>query len=50
MEMVVEKIEEIGSHKNNLIDIFSVGQKIHEVFNRCGKNCGCCTYLSKLII
>ena len=22
MEMVVEKIEEIGSHKNNLIDIF----------------------------
>ena len=48
MEMVVEKIEEIGSHKNNLIDIFSVGQKIHEVVNRCGKNCGCCTYLSEI--
>ena len=48
MEMVVEKIEEIGSHKNNLIDIFSVAQKIHEVVNSCGKNCVCCTYLSEI--
>ena len=48
MEMVVEKIEEIGSHKNNLIDIFSMAQKIHEVVNSCGKNCGCCIYLSEI--
>ena len=41
MEMVVEKIEVVGSHKNNLIDIFSVGQKIHETINACGENCGC---------
>ena len=46
MEMVIEKIEVIGSHKNNLIDIFSVGQKIHEV--GCGDNWNCDTYLSKI--
>ena len=39
MEMVVEKIEVIGSHKNNLIDIFLVGQKIYEAVNTCGDNC-----------
>ena len=48
MEMVIEKIEVIGSHKNNLIDIFSVGQKIHDVVNTCGTNCGCYTYLSEI--
>ena len=31
--MVIEKTEVIGSHKNNLINIFSVGQKIHEAVN-----------------
>ena len=41
MEMVVEKIEVVGSHKNNLIDIFSVGQKIHETINACSGNCSC---------
>ena len=46
--MVIEKIEVIGSHKNNLIDIFSVGQKIHDVVNTCGTNCGCYTYLSEI--
>ena len=46
MEMVIEKIEVIGSHKNNLIDIFSVGQKIHEV--GCGDNCNCDKYLSQI--
>ena len=39
MEMVVDKIEVIGSHKNNLINIFSVGQKVHEAVNTCGDNC-----------
>ena len=49
MEMVVEKIEVIGSHKNNLIDIFSVGQKIHEAVNTCGDNCDCYkNYLTKV--
>ena len=41
MEMVVEIIEVIGSHKNNLINIFLVGQKIHEAVNTCGDNCNC---------
>ena len=41
MEMIIEKIEVIGSHKNNLIDIFSVDQKIREAVNTCGDNCDC---------
>ena len=41
MQIVIEKIEVIGSHKNNLIDIFSVDQKIHEAVNTCGDNCNC---------
>ena len=48
MEMVVKKIELIGSHKNNLIDIFSVGQRIHEVVNAYTGNCGCLIYLSEI--
>ena len=48
MEMVVEKIELMGSHKNNLIDIFSVGQRIHEVVNAYTGNCGCLIYLSEI--
>ena len=48
MEMVADKIDQIGSHKNNLIDIFSVGQKIHDVVNACGDNCGCYNYLSEI--
>ena len=48
MEMVIEKIEVIGSHKNNLVNIFLVGQKIHDVVNTCGYNCNCYTYLSKI--
>ena len=46
--MVVEKIEVVRSHKNNLIDIFSVGQKIHETINACGENCGCNRYLFEI--
>ena len=48
MEMVVEKIEVVGSHKNNLIDIFSVGQKIHETINACGENCASNRYLFEI--
>ena len=50
MEMVVEIIEVIGSHKNNLINIFLVGQKIHEAVNTCGDNCNCYNnYLTEII-
>ena len=48
MEMVVKKIELVGSHKNNLIDIFLVGQRIHEVVNACAGNCGCLIYFSEI--
>ena len=41
MEMVIKKIEVIGSHENNLIDPFSMGQKILEAVNTCGDNCDC---------
>ena len=46
--MVVEKIEVVRSHKNNLIDIFSVGQKRHETINACGANCSCNRYLFEI--
>ena len=48
MEMVVKKIKVVGSHKNNLIDIFLVGQKIHSTINACGENCGCNLYLFEI--
>ena len=49
MEMAIEKTEVIGSHKNNLINIFSVGQKIHEAVNTFGDNCDCYnSYLTEI--
>ena len=39
MEMITEKIEAAALNKTNLIDIFSVGQRVHDIMKECGENC-----------
>ena len=39
MEMIAEKIEAATLNKTNLIEIFSVGKKIHDVIRQCSENC-----------
>ena len=34
MEMMAEKISLVGSLKNNILDIYSVGQIVHQVIVR----------------
>ena len=34
MEMMAEKISLVGSLKNNILDIYSVGQRVHQVIVR----------------
>ena len=46
MEAIVEKISQI-THKNELYEVYLVGEKIHEVTN-CNQNCACSQYLSDL--
>lgn len=47
MEATVEKISQI-THKNELNELYLVGEKIHEVINHCNQNCVCLQYLSDL--
>ena len=47
--MIAEKIALVGSLKNNILDIYSVGQRVHQVMNICNSSsCTCLTYLSSL--
>ena len=46
--MIAEKIVLVGSLKNNILDIYSVGQRVHQVMNTCNSSCTCLTYLSSL--
>ena len=39
MEMFTEKIEAAALNKTNLIEIFSVGKKIHDVIRQCRRQC-----------
>ena len=39
MEMIAKKIEAATLNKTNLIEIFSVGKKIHNVIRQCSENC-----------
>ena len=48
MEMIAEKIEAAALNKTNLIDIFSVGQRVHDVIKECGENCCGSRYLSEI--
>ena len=47
--MIAEKIALVGSLKNNILDIYSVGQRVHQVMNICNSSsCTCLTYLLSL--
>ena len=49
MEMIAEKIALVGSLKNNILDIYSVGQRVHQVMNISNSSsCTCLTYLLSL--
>ena len=48
MEMMAEKISLVGLLKNNILDIYSVGQRVHQVMNICNSSCTCLTFLSSL--
>ena len=49
MEMIAEKITLVGSLKNNILDIYSAGQRVHQVMNICNSSsCTCISYLSSL--
>ena len=49
MEMIAEKIALVGSLKNNILDIYSVGQRVHQVMSICNSSsCTCLSYLSSL--
>ena len=49
MEMIAEKIALVGSLKNNILDIYSVGQRVHQLMNIWNSSsCTCLTYLSSL--
>ena len=50
MEMIAEKIEAATLNKTNLIEIFSVGKKLHDVIRQCSENCCCSRYLSEFEI
>ena len=47
--MIAEKIALVGSLKNNILDIYFVGQRVHQLMNICNSSsCTCLTYLSSL--
>ena len=48
--MIAKKIEAVALNKTNLIETFSVGNKIHDVIRQCSENCCCSRYLSEFEI
>ena len=47
MEGIMEKIP-LVSDKIDIIEIYSVGAKIHNVINQCRQNCKCSQYLREI--
>ena len=47
MEAVIEKIS-LVSDKIDIIELYSVGEKIHDVLNQCNQDCRCFQYLTDL--
>ena len=47
MEEVIEKIS-LVSDKIDIIELYSVGEKIHDVLNQCNQDCRCLQYLTDL--
>ena len=47
MEAIIEKISYV-SDKIDIIELYSVGEKIHDVINQCNQNCACLRYFTDL--
>ena len=47
MEYFYEKVYTVSVNKNFLIDIYSVGKKVHKQIN-CDKECKCLKFLNEL--
>ena len=49
MEMLTEKIHVVASHKNNIFDIYTVGERVHQVLDQCtGESCNCLSILQSI--
>ena len=49
MEMLAEKIHLVASHKNNILDIYTVGERVHQVLDQCtGESCNCLSFLQSI--
>ena len=47
MEAIIEKISDV-SDKIDIIELYSVGEKIHDVINQWNQNCACLRYFADL--
>ena len=48
MEFIFKKINAVGSQKNHLINIYSVGKKIYDVIDVCKNPCESPNYLQAI--
>ena len=48
MEMIVEKIAIVSSLKTNILDIYSVGQRVHQMTNMSSGLCSCLAFLESV--
>ena len=49
MKVLAEKIHLVASHKNNILDIYTVGERVHRVIDQCtGESCNCLSFLQSI--
>ena len=49
MEMIVEKISLVVLLKNNILDIYAVGQRVQDLVDTCnGSSCNCLSFLQSI--
>ena len=49
MEVLAEKIHLVASDKNNILDIYTVVQRVHQVIDQCtGESCNCLSFLQSI--
>ena len=49
MEMIVEKISLVAPLKNNILDIYAVGQRVQDLVDTCnGCSCNCLSFLQSI--
>ena len=49
MQMLAEKIHLVTSHKDNILDIYTVGERVHQVLDqRTGESCNFLSFLRSI--